>query len=121
MDTSGSMGAPEMGAGMREVLSVTELCVMPCILGIHDHGVKSYEEVPMGATIEDLLPRIKGGGGTSHREPLERTAQDSPAWCVCLTDAYTDWPANPGFPVIVATPKDHGQIPSWARHVVIED
>jgi predicted metal-dependent peptidase len=121
-DTSGSMGnsdhARTLGEtkGILEALSGTEVIDIEVDCAVHaTKKIKSVRDV-----------KLQGGGGTDMGVGLDHAATIKPRLdlVVVLTDGYTPWPSSPPpFKTIVvltqATTK--GDVPQWAKCIVIEN
>jgi predicted metal-dependent peptidase len=101
IDTSGSIvdEAPEF---LAEVQSICEECKPESITVIQcDARVSDVREYEPGDT---LSAEIRGGGGTDMREIYKHPAlAEAPAIMVLLTDGFTPWGDDPGFPHITVT------------------
>lgn len=95
VDTSGSIGARQLGQAVAEVMRLlTEfqmpVTVIPC-------DVKVYEPIRV-ATTNDLfkLRELPGGGGTNMIVGMEAALQQQPKpdAVIVLTDGYTPYPAK---------------------------
>jgi predicted metal-dependent peptidase len=131
-DTSGSMGAEQLGQAVVEVeallqkagLRDTRVRVLAC-----DAEVQSIRRVSRASQIELL-----GGGGTDMAEGIAQAAalRPRPSIVIVLTDGWTPWPDRPprGVKVIVGLIESAGAPrwmggppapPEWARTVRISD
>ncbi|MBO4208673.1 vWA domain-containing protein [Micromonospora echinofusca] len=122
VDTSGSMGTPQLAAALAEVSGVlravgiggNRVTVLSCDAAVHVvQAVHTVGEV-----------QLAGGGGTDLRVGVEAALRVRPHIVVVLTDGYTPWPAEP----LVSTRVVAGLIgadaplpPSWITSVTIDD
>ncbi|MFG3423595.1 VWA-like domain-containing protein [Micromonospora sp. NPDC048063] len=122
VDTSGSMGEPQLAAALAEVAGVlravgvggNRVTVLSCDAAVHVvRRVHTVGEV-----------RLAGGGGTDMRVGIEAALRDRPHIVVVLTDGLTPWPAAP----LEATRVVAGLVgagaplpPSWITSVTIDD
>jgi predicted metal-dependent peptidase len=123
VDTSGSMGQPELDAALAEVTGVIRaagvgprgLLVLAC-----DAAVGAATRV---RRVNDV--RLVGGGGTDMRVGIAaaESANAHPDIVVVLTDGYTPWPDKPTRArLVVAIIGDQGaaqHVPDWASTVVV--
>ena len=123
VDTSGSMGQPELDAAMAEVTGVIRaagigprgLLVLAC-----DAAVGAATRVRRAADIQ-----LVGGGGTDMRVGIAaaEAAHPRPDIVVVLTDGYTPWPdRQTRARLVVAIIGDQGaaqHAPEWATTVVV--
>jgi predicted metal-dependent peptidase len=123
VDTSGSMGQPELDAALAEVTGVIRaagvgprgLLVLAC-----DAAVGAATRV---RRVNDV--RLVGGGGTDMRVGIAaaESAHAHPDIVVVLTDGYTPWPDKPTRArMVVAIIGDQGatqHVPDWASTVVV--
>jgi len=92
-DTSGSMGSREVAATLREtrgILKATNSAVQFCACDAQVHSLQSVR------TVEELLPLLKGGGGTDFRPAftaLEKV-DPQPEVVVFCTDGYGTAPEH---------------------------
>ena len=95
VDTSGSVGARELGVFAREAEAV--LAAYDCTLTVvyHDTAVRGVQTWASSDGPLTLTP--VGGGGTSHVGVFDWLDQSglTPACVVCLTDLDTRFPKNP--------------------------
>jgi predicted metal-dependent peptidase len=98
VDTSGSMGGEELGAAVSEIAAIMkviggEVTVMSCDAKVHAKG-KVIDP-------KQILPLLKGGGGTDFRPAFDEMKQNAPDICVFITDGAGTFPsAPPGYTVI---------------------
>jgi len=96
MDTSGSMGTAELTACVREIKGVLKAHDEEVDYIANDARVASEHKV---RRVEDLIPLVKGGGGTDFRPPFElldkRPRQKRPEVVIFLTDGMGPAPAQP--------------------------
>lgn len=103
VDTSGSITEEMAKAFLAEITSICEL--EPVRLSVFFHTTDVYAKLEWTAAEGPLnLPELQTGG-TSHIPVFaEIAALDEPPACVvCLTDLYTEFPADPCLPVMWAT------------------
>lgn len=93
VDTSGSMGEPELAAALAEVAGVLRVVgvggsrttVLSCDAAVHvARAVYTVGEV-----------RLAGGGGTDMRVGVTEALKSRPHVVIVLTDGYTPWPDAP--------------------------
>jgi predicted metal-dependent peptidase len=123
VDTSGSMGQPELDAALAEVTGVIHA------VGIGPRGLLVLAcDAAVGATtrvrrVSDV--RLVGGGGTDMRVGIAaaESACPRPDIVVVLTDGCTPWPDRPTRARLVAAIiGDQGaaqQVPEWASAVAV--
>jgi predicted metal-dependent peptidase len=123
VDTSGSMGQPELDAALAEVTGVIRAAgigprgslVLACdaAVGAVTH-VRRVNEV-----------RLVGGGGTDMRVGIAagESAHPHPDVVVVLTDGYTPWPEDPTRARLVVAVRGEQaaaeHVPYWATTVVV--
>jgi predicted metal-dependent peptidase len=102
VDCSGSIRKEQLDVFANEVNGV--LAAFPCtaIVVYHDSEVQKVEEFSSADGPVTLEP--VGGGGTSHVCVFDWLKQDGrqPACVICLTDLETEFPPDPGVPVLWA-------------------
>jgi predicted metal-dependent peptidase len=123
VDTSGSMGQPELDAALAEVTGVIRAA------GIGPRGLLVLAcDADVGAAtrvrrVNDV--RLLGGGGTDMRVGIAaaESAHPHPDVVVVLTDGYSPWPEDPTRArLVVAIIGDQGaaqHVPDWATTVVV--
>jgi predicted metal-dependent peptidase len=93
VDTSGSMGGPELAAALAEVAGVLRVVgvggsrtmVISCDAAVHvARAVYTAGEV-----------RLAGGGGTDLRVGVAEALKEKPHVVIVLTDGHTPWPDAP--------------------------
>jgi len=93
VDTSGSMGEPELAAALAEVAGVLRVVgvggnrttVLSCDAAVHvAQAVYSVGEV-----------QLTGGGGTDLRVGVAEALKHRPHVVIVLTDGFTPWPGAP--------------------------
>ena len=108
IDTSGSIGGPELSRFLSEVKDIAER-VHPDKVDLlyWDAAVAGHEEYD-SFTLPTLIDstKPKGGGGTDVNALftyIEKKLPNPPEVCIVLTDGYTPWPASPpDYPVMFA-------------------
>ncbi len=94
IDTSGSIGQEELGEFLSEVIGIARAYKEQLDMKIyfHDTNVHSTYHIENGSIEKIKQMKIKGGGGTSHQEVLEKMQNDKPKTqvAVFLTDGYSD-------------------------------
>lgn len=112
-DTSGSMGHLDARSACAvEIMAIAEQ--MKCKITVlhHDSAVCGVQEWESADGPLKLEP--KGGGGTSHHcvtDWIEKHAsfqENEVAGLLCLTDGYSSFPADPGYPTIWAIINNKG-------------
>jgi predicted metal-dependent peptidase len=123
VDTSGSMGQPELDAALAEVTGVIRAA------GIGPRGLVVLAcDAAVGATtrvrrVNDV--QLVGGGGTDMRVGIAATdsIHPRPDVVVVLTDGYTPWPEKPTraslVAAIIGSQSGAQGVPEWARSVVV--
>lgn len=123
IDTSGSMGAAEIGAVLGEVTGVlaavgvrgNRVTVLTCDADVHTVAqVTSVQQV-----------ELAGGGGTDMRVGIDRAraAPEPPNVIIVLTDGETPWPDEPSGCRIIAglVGAQPPRPPAWIEAVYITD
>lgn len=100
VDTSGSIGARELGIFAAELQAVLESYPVEVAIMYHDTHVAGIDTWRSEDGPLEFKPR--GGGGTSHVNVFKKIDEDAPPTCViCLTDGYTEYPTDvPPMPVL---------------------
>ena len=123
VDTSGSMGQPELDAALAEITGVIRAA------GIGPRGLQVLAcDAAVGATtrvrrVNDV--RLVGGGGTDLRVGIAaaESAHPRPDVVVVLTDGYTPWPEKPTrarlVVAIIGGQVAAQHVPDWATSVVV--
>jgi predicted metal-dependent peptidase len=123
VDTSGSMSAGALEAGLAEVHGLLRdvvgsrqsITVLSC-----DAAVHSVQKVFAASALH-----LSGGGGTDMRVGLDAAwaLGPNPQMVVVLTDGLTPWPDHlpPGRRVVVGLIGQYGHAPDWARSVRIPE
>lgn len=126
IDTSGSMSDDYIGQAIGEVAGVIESCGKGAEVDVHftDAVAAKVQRVKDIATLRPI-----GGGGTNMCEgydAIERESrenpQSTPDLIVCITDGYTDWPANPPTTKSMVIILGPGNGPPWInppRHELV--
>jgi predicted metal-dependent peptidase len=123
IDTSGSMGAYEVGEALREVRAVLQAVGSKVSLCVCDAQVHALAPV---RTVEEVLPLLKGGGGTDFRPVFDALLGKKPRAevIVFVTDGYGPAPVAPppGVNVIWLLTGRYVQTPApWGRVIRVED
>jgi predicted metal-dependent peptidase len=122
VDTSGSMGQPEIDAALAEVRGVIQaagigsrrLVVLAC-----DAAVGAVSRV---SRVDEV--HLVGGGGTDMRVGIAaaEASRPRPDVVVVLTDGYTPWPEHPTRARLVVAIIGNGSasehVPAWATSVL---
>ncbi|GAA1023329.1 hypothetical protein Aple_084360 [Acrocarpospora pleiomorpha] len=119
VDTSGSMGEPELASALAEVTGVlrevgvrgNRVSVLACDADVHAVSrVTAVEQVTLA-----------GGGGTDMRVGITAALSDRPNVVIVLTDGHTPWPDEPASCRLIAAliGSDPPEPPSWAETVRI--
>ena len=115
LDTSGSMGADELGAVAAELEAIVPLAREVTLL-VGDVGVN--EEIRGDEVLARLRQgELKGGGGTDHRPVFAWLEQRRlrPDLFIGLTDLHSRFPERkPPYPVLWVAPPEHGEAP-WGQ------
>lgn len=93
-DTSGSMGQDDLTVALRESNGVIRAVGSDVIFMASDAAVHTNQTV---RSWRDILPLLKGGGGTSFCPVFEEIAgmAERPTLCIYITDGCGDAPAEP--------------------------
>lgn len=108
IDTSGSIGGPELTRFLTEVMAVAEQVNPDKVDLIYWDAEVAGHEVYNNATLSTLInsTKPKGGGGTMVSalfDYVDKTLPIPPEVCIVLTDGYTPWPdKTPDYPVMFA-------------------
>ena len=104
VDTSGSMSDKELSQALGECDKILVDCNPERVTLIGcDARVETVHELQQGDTLQNNIPRIGGGGGTSFKPPFKWVEKDGsrPDTLVYFTDTGGDFPATPPpYPVI---------------------
>lgn len=106
IDTSGSIGGPELAAFLSEVVAIAEQVNPDKVDLIYWDAAVAGHEVYNSATLSTLVgsTKPKGGGGTQVSalfDYVEKQLPIPPEVCIVLTDGYTPWPSKtPDYPVL---------------------
>lgn len=121
VDTSGSVGPAELAAFACEVNGV--LGAFDCTATVLFHDTEIQNEQHWRSSDGPLVLEPAGGGGTSHVCVFEKIAEAAitPSCVICLTDLYTDFPADPGLPVLWAVVGGNVAMPPFGRVVQIDN
>ncbi len=120
IDTSGSVGARELGVFATEVNGILDAFDCSVTVLYHDTDVQNVQTWQTGAGPLELDP--VGGGGTSHACVFEWLTQSglSPSCVVCLTDLHTEFPdRTPVTPVLWAVVGGNPSEPPFGRRVTV--
>jgi predicted metal-dependent peptidase len=108
IDTSGSIGGPELARFLTEVKEIAEKVNPDKVDLIYWDAHVAGHEVYNSGTLGDLLnsTRPRGGGGTlvsALFDYVDDKLPIPPEVCIVLTDGYTPWPSKvPDYPVMFA-------------------
>ena len=97
VDTSGSMGAVDLGAALRQVKDIVEKAGIDVVVAAGDWDVQRVTEVKEQVRWRRLESVLVGGGGTSMprvvKGALEKVkdARKQVGFVLVLTDGETDW------------------------------
>ncbi|HEY2784541.1 MAG TPA: VWA-like domain-containing protein [Fimbriiglobus sp.] len=120
IDTSGSVGAKELGAFAAEAGALLAAYECRATVLYHDTVVQKVDDwSPVDGPL--VLDPV-GGGGTNHTCVFDWIAESglSPACVICLTDLETRFPARvPDVPVLWAQVGTNTQAPPFGRVVAI--
>lgn len=122
IDTSGSMGAAELHAGLSEVRGVLRALdapvrVVSCDCEVHEEG--------SAETVEQVAQLLRGGGGTSFLPVFDMIAASPqrPELVVFVTDGDGPAPAIPphGVRVIWLLVGKHARVPApWGKVIQVD-
>ena len=124
IDTSGSVSEKELRAFLSEVAEALQSYpevrgwFLSCDARVHG-VVRADGRTP----VSDLVPAIKGGGGTDFRPVFEWVREQGilPSALVFLTDGMGTYPDQPPpYPVLWVLSPQHEK-PPWGKHTVIDD
>lgn len=120
VDTSGSMGAEELGAGLSEIRGVMDAVGATVQFGALDAAVHEFRPVK---TWKDILPLLKGGGGTDFRPAFAAKRRVQPDVMIFVTDGCGPAPeVAPPYKVIWLLVGRYRQIPAaWGEVIEIDD
>jgi len=123
VDTSGSMGTSELTAGLREIKGVLNRTSARVTFAAADAAV---HEVKTVKTWQEILPLLKGGGGTDFRPAFEMASarKPRPQVIIFVTDGDGACPAGPpvGIRVIWLLVGKHRRAPcSWGEQLEMDD
>ena len=78
IDTSGSIGQEELNDFISEIVGIAKAYKdkIEMTLYAHDTEVQSEHKVENGSIEKIKQLKIKGGGGTSHKDVMDRIAKD---------------------------------------------
>jgi len=119
VDTSGSMGDPDIGAGLGTIRSVlrtygnrVRVTVIAC-----DAKVAGRADV---RTLGQVAAILRGGGGTRMEEAFKEveSLRPRPSVFILVTDCETSWPENPPVGVrksIIVRTRPGQEAPAWAQ------
>lgn len=101
VDTSGSVGGPELAEFRAEIASIFDT-IKPtrCDVIYCDDQVKRVDAFETG---DEFTMKAEGGGGTSFIPPFDYVAEqgDQPQCLIYLTDMHGSFPqVDPGYPVL---------------------
>jgi predicted metal-dependent peptidase len=119
VDCSGSICRKTIDVFANEAEAALSAYDCTATILYHDAVVTGREEWTRSDGPLKLNP--VGGGGTSHKpvfEEIERAAQ-MPTCVICLTDLYTDFPAEPSVPTLWAVIGENDSEPPFGRVVKI--
>jgi predicted metal-dependent peptidase len=97
VDTSGSMGAVDLGAALRQVKDIVEKAGVDVVVAAGDWDVQRVTEIKEQVRWRKLEQVLVGGGGTSMprvvKGALEKVkeARKQVGFVLVLTDGETDW------------------------------
>ncbi len=122
-DTSGSMGHDELTAGLREIKGVLNTTAASVTFGACDAAMHSLRKVKHW---KEIIPLMKGGGGTDFTPGFEAAAKMKPRPNVVIfvTDGDGTCPTDPpvGMRVIWLLTGSHAHSPcSWGEQIKMED
>jgi|LakMenE18May11ns_1017448.scaffolds.fasta_scaffold9956577_9 predicted metal-dependent peptidase len=116
IDTSGSINTNLLSAFAAEVNDFRSQHKKNTAILWHD--VKVYKEEILEP--DDLWePKVKGGGGTCHIEVIGKALDYQPDLIVCLTDCYSQYPADPGVDTLFLR-YGQGTAPAWGTTIDME-
>lgn len=110
VDTSGSVSEKELRVFMTELQNIldtarpTGVTVIACDADIHD-----VTELAQGDALQDNMPPLSGGGGTSFIPPFEWCKNEGlvPAALIYFTDMMGPFPEPVEYPTIWCATTDH--------------
>lgn len=121
IDTSGSMGAKDLGLAVSETAGILKQC-----------GAQAPQFMCIDAEVSSIKPvrrigevDLSGGGGTDMRVAFDACLQLKPLpdIFVLISDCYTPWPERtyPFKTIICATQTGGETPPAWAKVVQLDD
>lgn len=117
-DTSGSMGARDLGKGLREVGGAVKLADKVWLIPTDSTPHKCVQV----RTIQRAADELVGGGGTDMGAGLEKAGECKASVTIVLTDGDTDWPsvkpAGNKDVIVVLTRKQRHSVPAWVSEVI---
>lgn len=137
VDTSGSMGADELAAGLGVVLGVLARTGAATVLCAFDAALQSLAVIRPGVSHNELVKALRGGGGSDVR-PVFTAAEKPPVGAprpdvmVVFTDGWLAVPAAAPRGVVTVwvtgrtggTPGDggpgHRRPAPWGEHAVVD-
>jgi predicted metal-dependent peptidase len=120
VDTSGSIGADELNAFAAEIEGVCSACSAKVTILYCDCEVQHVQI--WEPTDGPLKLEPKGGGGTSHRPVIDwlKKNADEVACLICLTDLYTEFGDDPGWPTLWAVVGNKDAVAPWGSTIHVE-
>ena len=123
VDTSGSMGKDELTAGLREIRGVLNRTSARVTFAAADAAV---HEVKTVRTWQEILPLLKGGGGTDFRPAFEMASarKPRPQVIIFVTDGDGACPAEApmGIRTIWLLVGQHRRKPcEWGEQIEMDD
>jgi predicted metal-dependent peptidase len=119
LDTSGSMGDDDIGAGLA---CVWDACEVLGRVSVVSCDADASEPVEI-RHVDELQEHLRGGGGTDMCVGIDRAAERNPDAIVVVTDGDTPWPEDePDVPLVIVLTRDtHCDIPPWADVVRVPE
>lgn len=122
VDTSGSIGGPELEAFVSEMKSIYDFVKPEKVYVMYCDAAIGRVDIFEPAQGDELTIKPVGGGGTDFRPPFSWLRQKGiePEAFVYLTDGYGPFPDRPAeFPVLWVI--NNNQVkPPWGEHIILD-
>ena len=91
-DLSGSIGQEEFNTFFSEIVGMARAFQNRVDMTFYSHDTQAYNcgKIRNGNIEEINKIKLKGGGGTSHKEVFDMLQQDKPKLAIFLTDGFSD-------------------------------
>jgi predicted metal-dependent peptidase len=99
VDTSGSIGQLEARQFISEIKGMFKQFDPGMVTAqIHLHDTTVYSTIDAHSLQDVETVEIRGGGGTSHIQPMENAEDEGAQVAIFLTDGYSDFPESTKIP-----------------------